>query len=226
MKKIVFSLLFFLLIIGCQTTNEIDTEQPATNSAIGNRSTTGGDTPEKNVSSEYIVGTPIEKDGIVITITGVKVSDVVGDRTQDNYGKENGEYFANGSDVVKASDYELVEIDVKVENKSDRAITFSQFGWSAEQADGYKFKNIGVTGKLKEQIPSNYTTEEKLSILKEKALATEKLMLNYNLIDYNEEWNKAMGEAVSGTLNEKQWKEKYGDKFNKPIKFELKLNVN
>ncbi|QOR33856.1 hypothetical protein IMX26_10130 [Clostridium sp. 'deep sea'] len=178
--------------------------------AVGVLGCSKGATPSG--SEDYVLGTKLEEDKISMAITAVSVTDVIGDRTQDNYGKENGQYFAIGSEIVKASDYEQIEISVSIENKSDKAMSFSFMGWSATLPDGYNLENLEVTGKLDEQIPTNYSCEEKIIIIKEKAIKAEKLNLTYSLLDYNEEWQQDLWASIGGTLTEKEYKAKYSPK--------------
>lgn len=168
----------------------------------------------------YKYGTPVTFDNIVFTITEGTINPVKGDRTEDNYADENGEYFGLGSDIVKAADYEQIEFSVIIENKSDKAIYFSEVGWEAVLPDGYKLEHITVEGKIGEQIPSNYTAEGKVIIIKEKAIQADQLKLIYYYMDYNEEWQEAIWQAITGELSE----EEYTAKFNpRPVVFEIKL---
>lgn len=168
----------------------------------------------------YVYGTPITVDDVVFTITECSVASIEGDRTKDNVAEENGEYFAIGSDIVKVADYEQVELSIMIENKKDKAITFSEVGWEAKLPDGYKLENITVEGKIGEQMPSNYKGEGKIVIVKEKAIKAETMQLTYNLMDYNEEWKEAIWKAVAGEMTEEQYKNKFNPK---PVVFELKV---
>jgi hypothetical protein len=163
-------------------------------------------------------------DNISMKVLDAKKEAVVGDRTADNVSKKNGEYFANGSDIVKATDYERIIISMQVENKSNKAITFNQMGWSATMSDGFKLKNITIDGDINGQVPSNYSGASKVSILAKKSLKVSSFKLTYNLMDYNDEWNAALGDLLKNGLSEEQFNKKYGDKFvSKPIDFNITL---
>lgn len=168
----------------------------------------------------YTLGTPITIDDVVFTITECLINPVKGDRTEDNYSDDNGEYFAIGSDIVKVDNYEQIELSVVIENKSNKAITFSEVGWEAKLPDGYKLTNITVEGKIGEQMPSNYKGEGKLIIIKEKVIKVNKLHLTYNFMDYNEEWQSAIWGAISGEVTENEYKEKFNPK---PVDFEITI---
>ena len=85
---------------------------------------------------------------------------------------------------------------------------------------GYKLEHITVEGKIGEQIPSNYTAEGKVIIIKEKAIQTDQLKLTYNLMDYNEEWREAIWQLLSGEFDA----EEYTAKFNpRPVVFDIEL---
>lgn len=53
------------------------------------------------------------KDGVKLILESVTKQPVKGDRTQDNVAEDNGEYFANGSDIAKAIDYEYITVKIK-----------------------------------------------------------------------------------------------------------------
>lgn len=211
-RLLVISLILGLFFVGCSS-------EKTGNSTVVN---TNQQNESKNESKAvgYAIGNSIEVDGIAFTISSCQVKPIIGDRTKDNYSAKNGEYFAIGNNIVKVADYEQIEIDVKIENKTDKAITFSSVGWSAKLKDGYKFKDLNVIGKIGEQFPSKYIGEGKISIIKEKAINADVLLLTYELMDYNEEWQKAIGAAIKGELTEEQYKAKFS---SKPINFELKL---
>jgi len=224
-KALIMLFVSVFVLIGCSggsetSTENTEAENPPQNTEHENKQESERENTQK-IEEVYTLGTPIEKDGVSITITDVKVTDKKGDRTKDNYAQENGEYFALGSDIVKASDYEQIEVGVKVENKSDKAISFSSVGWSAKLPDGYELENIEVTGKLDGQIASNYAVEEKIIITKEKAIKADKMTLTYNFMDYNEEWRQAFWKLLSGEFDVQE----YQDKFNPyPMDFILELN--
>jgi len=205
MLVLVICLAALLVVVGCGNDNAV-TNEP--------------EKPEQTASNFYKYGTPVAVDNVVFTITEGAINPVKGDRTEDNYADENGEYFALGGDIVKAADYEQIEFSVIIENKSDKAIYFSEVGWEAVLPDGYKLKHITVEGKIGEQMPSNYTAEGKVIIIKEKAIQAGQLKLTYHYMDYNEEWQEAIWQVISGELTE----EEYTAKFNpQPVVFDIEL---
>lgn len=82
-----------LVVVGCGNDNAV-TNEP--------------EKPEQTASNFYKYGTPVAVDNVVFTITEGAINPVKGDRTEDNYADENGEYFALGGDIVKAADYEQI----------------------------------------------------------------------------------------------------------------------
>ena len=218
-KKLAIILLMIMFLSGCSApaSEEVSEYQQQEDT------TTMTDKPEEteeinDIGYEY--GTPITVDDVVFIITDCAINLVKGDRTEDNYADDNGEYFAIGSDIVKAADYEQIEFDVIIENKSDKAIYFSEVGWEAELPDGYKTEHITVEGKIGEQMPSNYKADGKVVIIKEKDIQADQLQLTYNFMDYNEEWQEAIWKAVSGEMTE----EEYTSRFNpQPVVFDIRL---
>lgn len=226
MKKLGLIMLMFLFLLGCSSEPKEVTSETPNNEPVGTNDEEETEVVEEEEETSEPTGSnglghPVTVDGVTITLVDVHFSEVVGDRTEDNFAEENGEYFANGSDILKASDYEWIDISVKVENNSGQAINFSEMGWIAKLPDGYKLNDITATGKLKEQIPSNYTAEEKVSILKEKAIKADSMVVTYNFLDYNEEWNQAIWGAIQGTVTEEEFNEKFTIQ---EIDFEIQLN--
>lgn len=219
-KKLSIVLLVVMMVLGgCSApANEEASGQQQQQQQHENTTMMPDDTEIEDNTYKY--GTPVTFDNIVFTITEGTINPVKGDRTEDNYADENGEYFGLGSDIVKAADYEQIEFSVIIENKSDKAIYFSEVGWEAVLPDGYKLEHITVEGKIGEQIPSNYKAEGKVIVVKEKAIQTDQLKLTYNLMDYNEEWREAIWQLLSGEFDA----EEYTSKFNpQPVVFEIKL---
>lgn len=183
----------------------------------GNSSNTSAisDTKElsKQEETKKVEENPNEKtvDGVKFTVVNISREDANGDRTQDNVSAENGEYFAKGKKIVKASDYEYVTVKIKVENTTDKALTLSQYGWSAQMADGYKLKDNVISDELKSQMPSKYSVEGQVKILAEKKLAVKQFQLQYNLIDYTN-FSKMLSDAISGK-SEAECKKNYPEVF-------------
>jgi hypothetical protein len=162
------------------------------------------------------------KDGVKLILESVTKQPVKGDRTQDNVVEDNGEYFANGSDIAKAIDYEYITVKIKIENSTDKAITLSENGWSAKMEDGYRLKNCTLSKELKEQIASNNFIDGEVKILAQKKLNVQNFELSYNLIDYTN-FDKMVSDAISGK-SENQCKREYPELFKEDyIKFNIEV---
>lgn len=162
------------------------------------------------------------KDGVKLILESVTKQPVKGDRTQDNVVEDNGEYFANGSDIAKAIDYEYITVKIKIENSTDKAITLSENGWSAKMEDGYRLKNCTLSKELKEQIASNNFIDGEVKILAQKKLNVQNFELSYNLIDYTN-FDKMVSDAISGK-SENQCKRDYPELFKENyIKFNIEV---
>lgn len=162
------------------------------------------------------------KDGVKLILESVTKQPLKGDRTQDNVVEDNGEYFANGSDIAKAIDYEYITVKIKIENSTDKAITLSENGWSAKMEDGYRLKNCTLSKELKEQIASNNFIDGEVKILAQKKLNVQNFELSYNLIDYTN-FDKMVSDAISGK-SENQCKREYPELFKENyIKFNIEV---
>lgn len=162
------------------------------------------------------------KDGVKLILESVTKQPVKGDRIQDNVVEDNGEYFANGSDIAKAIDYEYITVKIKIENSTDKAITLSENGWSAKMEDGYRLKNCTLSKELKEQIASNNFIDGEVKILAQKKLNVQNFELSYNLIDYTN-FDKMVSDAISGK-SENQCKREYPELFKENyIKFNIEV---
>ncbi|ALS17736.1 hypothetical protein [Clostridium butyricum] len=162
------------------------------------------------------------KDGVKLILESVTKQPVKGDRTQDNVVEDNGEYFANGSDIAKAIDYEYITVKIKIENSTAKAITLSENGWSAKIEDGYRLKNCTLSKELKEQIASNNFIDGEVKILAQKKLNVQNFELSYNLIDYTN-FDKMVSDAISGK-SENQCKRDYPELFKENyIKFNIEV---
>ncbi|WP_051560412.1 hypothetical protein [Clostridium beijerinckii] len=208
-KKLIASVLALFTIIslvGCgstQTTANADAKEPTKQ--------------EDSNPNEKTV------DGIKFTLESATKEPVKGDRTKDNVAQYNGEYFAIGSKIVKAADYENVVVNLKIENTTDKAITLSKYGWSAKMKDGYKLKDHTPSDDLKGQVASNNYVEGQVKVLVEKKLNVKEFNLSYNLIDYTN-FEKAMGDAISGT-KEDELNKKYPELLKENyITFNIQVN--
>jgi hypothetical protein len=179
----------------------------------GNSKNTNADAKETVKQEQKSEDNSLEKtvDGVKFTISSVSREDVKGDRTKDNVTDNNGEYFANGSEIAKVTDYQYVVVKVNVNNGTDKAITLSQLGWSAKMKDGFELKGIIVSKELKDQMPSNYSVDGEIKILAEKKLTINEFELKYNLIDYSK-MPDMIQDAISGK-NKDECKTKYPELF-------------
>ena len=162
------------------------------------------------------------------TLTSIKIveqviSEPVGDRTADNIGQENGEYFAIGSDIVKCSDYDNIHIVVELTNNRDELFTTNMMAWSAEMGDGYKL-NFNNNNYSDIQIQSGSNAKIELDILKEKTIKGDKIILTYTDINYDDTYAEFFKKALSGATEEECRKE-YPQYFDESIihKFEIAL---
>jgi hypothetical protein len=215
-RKILLSVMLCTMIVtvGCTgNTNKASESsvQPSVSAQHSNVASKQADQTQKTVAEPPKApdGTSVTKSDVAITISNVKVSPVIGDRTKDNVGQANGDYFAIGSDIVKASDYEQIEVTVNIDNKSTKSIHFSGAGWIAKMPDGYELKVSQAKGKVDGQIASNHTGEGKLIFVKEKTIIAKNVLLTYKLMDYGDEFNEAVRKAISGDLTKEEFEKQF-----------------
>lgn len=158
---------------------------------------------------------------VTYEITGVTLEPVKGDRTADNYDDPDGEYFALGSDIVKAADYKNIVINYTIHNKSDKAVGYATWAWDFRLPDGYKIETSNNLSDLDlVQVPSK-SKEDVVIILPVKAdLNVDVLNLEYGYLDYNEEYWDDFGKAITGEITEKEYKNKYKTQL---MKFKVKV---
>ena len=166
---------------------------------------------------------PKNDDLTSIKIVEQVISEPIGDRTADNIGQENGEYFAIGSDIVKCSDYDNVHVVVELTNNRDELFTTNIMAWSAEMEDGYSL-NFNTNDYSDIQIQSGSTAKIELDILKEKTVKGNKIILTYTDINYDDTYAEFFQKALSGATEEECRKE-YPQYFDESIvhKFEIAL---
>ncbi|MCC0654729.1 hypothetical protein [Clostridioides sp. ES-S-0001-03] len=155
-----------------------------------------------------------EVDGIKITVKDVTKEDVKGDINEDGSFNESGEYFSDGIEKKKASEYVYEVVNVEVENKTGKAVKLFQTGWNAVGTDGYEFKDIKVTDKLdNQQVPANYKFDAQVKILVEKNMNVKEIVLKYNLKDYSRlfEAMEFANQGASKSDVEKKFPELYKD---------------
>lgn len=151
-------------------------------------------------------------DGLTLAITSAKTEAVKGDRTADNHMQENGEYFADGSNVVKAADYKQITVDVDIKNDTGKTIQAGPFYWGAELSDGYKLQqNVPGNSKSDSQVQSKGTGKCELYFVVKNDAKTDKLNLTYLWVKNEEEFKKLMSDPRAAQMTEQEAKEKYKD---------------
>jgi hypothetical protein len=216
--RVVLAVLMLLLVFaGCQE----QPKQSIINTQVQPTQVTAQPTQvteaKKDVFGLNEAATTVE--GLFITFTNCKVGNVKGDRTKDNVGTENGEYFAVGSNVVKVSDYKEIVLNANIKNDTDKAITFNKMGLFVTLPDGYKLENTSWEGKFNSQIASKSDGIGTIKIITEKNTKTDEILLTYKYINFNDEWNDTFSQYLKQTITEKQYLEKYTPI---PIKFKIK----
>lgn len=154
-------------------------------------------------------------DGLALTITSAKADAVKGDRTANNYAQENGEYFANGSDTVKAADYKKIVVDVDIKNDADKAIQTSPSNWGAELQDGYKLQiDTSKNGKSDDQVQAKGTGKCELNFIVKKDIKTDKINVTYLWIKNSDEFAKIVSDPKNAQLTEQQANAKFKDVYS------------
>ncbi|MEW8956513.1 hypothetical protein [Clostridium sp.] len=157
-----------------------------------------------------------EVDGLKLT-ANAKIEAVKGDRTKDNVAAENGEYIADGSNIVKAEDYKKIAITIDVENNTDRVVELGPFNWQAELQDGYKLTQK-ITGKEKDsQIQSKTNGKHEFNYVIEKNVKAEKIKLSYLWIKNSDEFKKLIQNPEMAKMSEEEAMEKHKDIFSKIV---------
>lgn len=220
MKKIlVLSLIALLSLTGCAG----ETHAPENSTEV---STNNSSEMAKDASKETLEEAAVQEESKLtnVKIISSEVSVPVGDRTADNVGQENGEYFAIGSDIVKCSDYINAHIVVELTNNRDELFTTNSMAWSAEMEDGYKlsFNNNDYSNI---QIQSGSTANIELDILKEKSVKGDKIILNYRDINYDDTYTEFFQKALSGA-SEADLKKDYPQFFDESLHYTFEIPLN
>lgn len=210
MKKILCIIVFTLLcisVVGCGNTTKSSSIQTNTKN-------------QEVKQNKQQLKNEVQKDGLKFTATA-KTGDVKGDRTEDNIAAENGEYFADGSDIVKVSDYKDIIVNVNADNKTNKTIDLSQMYWKAELSDGYKLDNT-MSGLEKDvQIqPSNQGTAE-LHFIVKKDVNVKTIKLEFTNVKDEDKYKNMILDAING-MNEEQLKTKYKDTYEI---YNLEVNI-
>lgn len=162
-------------------------------------------------------------DGMTYTITKVELQDVVGDRDANNVSAENGEYFALGTDIVKASDWKEIVVSYTIDNVTDAAFGYATLMWEGHLPDGYAVQCDSNLMDLKlMQVPSHGQKKEQLHIYVESSISVSELLLTYHHLDYNEQYFEDFGKIITGEMGQQEYESKYTPtdlKFTVPVPF-------
>lgn len=219
MKKKLLS----IVLIGVMAVSLIacgDKSNTSTNGSTGSKAT-ATDTAKNETKEEANTKTV---DGLTLNATA-KIETVKGDRTKDNVADKNGEYFADGSNIVKASDYKNIVVDIDVKNDTDKVVNLNSLNFSGELQDGYKLKtHISLTGdKQDDQVQSKASGKCQVSYIVKNDIKTDKIKLTYLWVKNKEEFAKLIKDPNISKISEKEAKEKYKDVFT-TIKLQADIN--
>lgn len=207
--SIIIMLLTAASLYGCNQKND-----SVGNTASPKNETKQEETKNSNKSEETKVTANTQTvDGLTLTVNA-KIGTVKGDRTKDNVGDEKGEYIADGSDIVKASDYKSIIINVDIKNDSDRVAELSQLYWSGELQDGYKLNNTLLDDGKDSQIQAKTSGKYEFQFLVKKDIKAEKIKLDYLWIKNTDEFQKLIQDPSVSQLTQQEVAEKYKDVFS------------
>lgn len=151
-------------------------------------------------------------DGLTLTVSA-KIQPVKGDRTKDNIGDVKGEYFANGSDIAKASDYNEIVIIVDVKNDTSKVVQIGVHNWGAELQDGYKLTGNTTGNDPDDQVQSKSSGKYELHYAVKKDIKAEKIKLTYLWVKNQEEFKKTINDPNIAKMSALEVREKYKDIF-------------
>lgn len=229
MKKIlVLSLIALLSLTGCAG----ETSAPENSTEVSTNVTSE---MAKDVSKETLEEPTVQEESKLtnVKIISTEISEPVGDRTADNVGQENGEYFAMGSDIVKCSDYDNIHVVAELTNNRDILLKTSAGAWSAKMEDGYELGlyqdgagvNLLYEGDLGKQIQAGSSETVEFDILKEKSVKGDKIILNYTDINYDDTYTEFFQKALSGT-SEAELKKDYPQFFDENLHYTFEIPLN
>lgn len=157
------------------------------------------------------------KNGLTMTATAT-IGVIKGDRTKDNYADPNGDYFADGSNIVKTSEYKSILVKVAIKNNGPKTVDVSSYNWMAELADGYKLtSNMGDTI----QIQPGKTGEVELIYYVKNSAELKAVKVTFVHVVNREKYNEMYSEALKG-VGKAELEKKYGDSYKIYI---LKTNI-
>ncbi|MFL0268021.1 hypothetical protein [Candidatus Clostridium radicumherbarum] len=131
-------------------------------------------------------------DGLTLSVNA-KIGVVKGDRTKDNVAHDNGEYIANGSDIVKAADYKSIIVDIDIKNDRDNAADLRYLNGALQ--DGYKTNSTITVDGYNIQIQAKTSGKYEFKFLVRKDIITENLNLYYLWIKNKDEYQKLIQNA-------------------------------
>lgn len=221
MKRFIALSLLSLCLVGCGNQQTSDTATTHKDEVVEQQ--TEQTTSKEEQKSNYPT----------VVVISTEIGQPVGDRTADNVGQENGDYFAIGSDIVACVDYDNIHVTAQLTNTTDKLLNTSAMAWSAEMEDGYKLDlfqdGMGVgllySGTLDQQIQSGSTVTVEFDIYKKKDVKGDKVLLTYRDVNYGEEYSEMVKLAFSGA-SEEECKNVFPEFFDNNLlqKFEIPLN--
>lgn len=226
------ALLLVLAIPGCaanKSSSSVSASSASSNSS-GNSSSSDStsasssstkSSSQKTSGKAYGLNEPATVNGVSITVTKASLEPVIGDRTSSNVAQENGPYFANGSDIVKAADYQNVKISFKIENKSQKAYTFSAWGLKAKSQTDYELTN-NIFGDSSADVQTDANSENEFEALFtiKKSISITSVKLTYSFLNYNSEWSDDIGKVTAKSMTESQYSAKY-----KPVALNFDVSI-
>lgn len=215
-KKIIVLLMAAVLsfsIIGCgknnnatsTVNNEMTNDSKQEDNEVEKDDGSSNEDDKKELNAQSI-------DGLTLTANSM-IEPVKGDRTKDNVADENGEYFADGSNIVKASDYKKIVVNIDIKNDTDKVVKMSKFYWGAELQDGYEL-NQTINGDEEDvQVQSKSNGKYEFYFTVKNDINADKIKLSYLWIKNEDEFSKLMQDPNVATTSQEEAKEKYKDIF-------------
>ena len=143
--------------------------------------------------------------GVSISITSCAISAVKGDRTVSNVRKSNGNYFALGSKIVKAADYNLIKLTLKINNESAQTYNYSQKALSVLPRGIVLGNNIDQIDKVAVKTSKIVT----MNYYKKKAIQANKLSIIYNFLNYDVTFYSDLKAIAKKKMTVSQFEKKY-----------------
>ncbi|MDD4036362.1 MAG: hypothetical protein PHS45_03465 [Bacilli bacterium] len=163
--------------------------------------------------------------GITISIGDINLINQYGDLDEKGNEADNGGYFMLGSKLELSSDYKRVEVPISFNNENDYSYYFGVGGWKAYLSDvnsENEFLLVMVTEEVAGEVkPNTQGTGTLYIIIKEEQLKKNDLILVYNYLNYNDEWQTALQKRINNEMTHEAYKELYT-----PTSLEFKLKIN